>query len=197
MLLIEFYGSMSSLSDDLSTQRLEKPDIQGKEDKWWHFPSVPYLKYGDVPQLSRWLARVIPGTTNMTLAVDGHTLNFPRQWISICFLLDLQQLSSLSSAILHATSTPIFSERLYCNVCFIDNLRAHVIQSRLEVSSKEFNENWMPASLERWLRRQLHCLPNERGAYKAHQERYNEVYRSKLSIWNLGNLMISIFQFKG
>jgi hypothetical protein len=184
---------MSSLTNDLSAKRLENPDIQVEEDKWWHLPPVSYLKYGDVPQSSRWLARLIPGTTNMTLSIDGKTVDFPRQWISICFLLDLQQLSSLSSAITHASSNPVFSARLYCNVSFIDHLRSHVIQSRLNPSSKLFDKNWMPVSLERWIRRTLNCFSNERGAYKANQERYSEVYQSDLSVWSLGNHHINAF----
>ena len=108
--IIDFYLSMFSSTDDL-TAHLH----QVQEEKWWHLPTVPYLKYGDIPQLSRWTTRVIPETSDMTLAVDGNNLNFPRPWISICFLLDLQQLSSLASAILHATSNPVFSTRLYSN----------------------------------------------------------------------------------
>jgi hypothetical protein len=179
---------MSSLIDDTTASSgLENQDFQVQEDKWWHIPTVRYLTYGDVPQLSRWMAKVIPGTLDMTLAVEGKYLKFPRPWISICFLLDLQQLSSLASAILHATSNPVFSERLYSNVVFIDHLRAHVIQSRCNMSSKEFNRSSLPPVLERWILRQFHCLSSERGAYTALQGKYNDVYKSKVSIWSLGN----------
>lgn len=179
---------MSSHADDLTPcSHLENQDFQVQEDKWWHSPTVPYLKYDDIPQLSRWMAKVIPGTSDMTLAIDGHNLILPRPWISICFLLDLQQLSSLASASLHATSDPVFSERLYSNVVFIDHLRAHVIQRRLDMSSKECNRSSLPPVLERWILRQFHCLSSERGAYMALQGKYHDVYRSKVSIWSLGN----------
>lgn len=186
--IIDFDRSMSSPTVDLTVcSHLDNHDFQVQEDKWWHLPTVPYLKYHDIPQSSKWMGKVIPGTSDMTLAVDGNNLNFPRPWISICFLLDLQQLSSLACAILNATSNAAFSERLYSNVVFIDHLRAHVIQSRLDMSSKEFDRTSLPPVLERWILRQFHCLSNERGAYVAFQGKYNDVYRSKVSIWSLGN----------
>ena len=174
-------------------QHLESQDFQIQEDKWWHLPNVSYRKYEDVPLMSKWMSRVIPGTPNMTIAVDGKTLNFPRQWISICFLLDLQQLSSLASAILHATSKPLFSERLYSNVSFIDHLRANIIQRRLSMSSKDVMIIWLPPSLEQWILRQFHCLSSERGAYMALQKEYDEVYTSKAHIWSLGNVHLILF----
>jgi hypothetical protein len=180
---------MSSPTDHLSAQHyLENQDIQVLEDEWWDLPTVPYLKYSSIPSLSRWMAKVIPGTSNMALAVEEKILNFPRQWISISFLLDLQQLSSLAYAIMHATSNPDFSERLYRNVSFLNHLRAHVIQSRLHISSPEFNKSWIPPALERWLLRQFHCLPNERGAYMALQDKYDDVYKSNVNVWNLGKV---------
>jgi hypothetical protein len=186
---MEFHGNMSSATDDLPAHHhLENQDIQVLEDEWWALPIVPYLKYSDIPPLSKWMSKVIPGTSNMALAVEEKTLNFPRQWISISFLLDLQQLSSLAQAIMHAPSNPGLSERLYKNVSFLNHLRAHVIQSRLHVSSLEFNKNWIPPSLERWLLRQFHCLSNERGAYVALQHKYDDVYKSKVNIWNLGRV---------
>ena len=169
------------------SSRLEDHKIQVEEDTWWHSPSFLYCKHSDLPPSSKWTARTNPGTSNMTLAVGGNTLNFPGPWISICFLLDLQQLSSLACAISSATPNPSFSNRLYSNVCFIDHLRAYVIQNKLQTSRTEINTSWIPVALERWVLRQFHGLTNEKGAYMASKPKFSQVYKSDVNIWKLGN----------
>jgi hypothetical protein len=178
---------MASLTGGDPSSRLEDHKIQAEEDTWWHLPSLLYRKHSDLPPSSKWTARAIPKTSNMTLAVGENTLTFPRPWISICFLLDLQQLSSLSCAISSATLNPAFSDRLYSNVCYIDHLRAHVIRHRLQISRTEVDSSWIPPALERWMLRQFHGLTNEKGAYMALKPKFSQVYGSDVRIWDLGN----------
>jgi hypothetical protein len=160
----------------------ENLELQKIEDQWWD-TSDQYRTYHQLPTSSKWHYRVKPGTSNVTLAVNGKSLTFPRSWLSIFFLLDLQQLSSMALAM--SSDSPTFSNRLYSNVAFIHHLRSHIIQARLEVQDME--NNWMPLHLERWMRRLLHDLSNEKGAYMALKEDFNKVYQSGIDVWKLGN----------
>lgn len=122
----------------------------------------------------------------MVLSVDGKYLTFPRPWLSILFLPDLQQLSCMAQAI--CSTNPTYSARLYSNMAFIYQLRVHVIQARLEVENRA--NNWMPQHLERWLRRLCHGLSGEKGAYMALKENFDIAYQSGTDVWKLGNHLL-------
>lgn len=184
---INFNRVMASPTGGDPSSWLDDHKIQVEEDIWWHVPSLRYCKHSDLPPSSKWTARAIPETSNMTLAVGENTLTFPRPWISICFLLDLQQLTSLACAISSATLNPAFSDRLYSNVCFIDHLRAHVIRHRLQISRTEVDSSWIPLALERWMLRHFCGLTNEKGAYMALEPKFSQVYWGDIQIWDLGN----------
>lgn len=156
-------------------------DLQQKEDQWWD-TSEHYLQ---LPALSKWkwYCRVNSGTSDITLAVGEKYMTFPASWSSIFSLLDLQQFSSMAQAM--SSNNPTFSNRLYSNVAFVHHLRAHIIQARLE--AQDIEKDWMPQHLERWMRRLLHGLPNEKGAYVALKEDFHKVYRSGIDVWKLGN----------
>jgi hypothetical protein len=162
---------------------LDNHNLQAQEDQWWD-NSEQYRKYSDLPSLSKWHCRVKPGTQDITLAVDGKFLDFPRQWISITFLLDLQQLSSMAQAAMVSVD-PAFSKRLFSNVAFLHQLRTHIIRTRLELQNPK--RDWIPPSLERWMRRVLVGLSSEKGEYEALKAVFGEAYGSRISVWKLGN----------
>ena len=170
----------------------EKLDLQAQEDQWWD-TSAQYRKYSDLPALSKWHSRIKSGQPDMlVISVDGRCLTFPRPWLSILFLLDLQQLSCMAQAIICSTN-PTYSARLYSNVGFIHKLRLHVIQARLEV--KNIPNDWMPQHLERWMRRLVHGLSSEKGAYTALKENFDIAYQSGTNVWKLGNHLLFLTLF--
>lgn len=161
-----------------------------QEDAWWHLPPILYENYSDLPTSSKWAAR--GGTSTMTLTVDNKTMKFPRRWLSICFLLDFQQLTSLANAILSATSNATYSRTLYSNVMFLDHLRRHILEERLLVSTELIEPSWIPAPLERWILRQFYGLPNESGAYAAMKSQFETLYNSGINVWHLGEAFYTV-----
>ena len=177
---------MVPMASKHSLAGLEKLDLQAQEDQWWD-SSEQYQTYSELPASSKWNTKLQSGTTPIiVLSVDGKDLTFPRCWLSIFFLLDIQQLSCMAEAI---SSTKIYSKRLYSNVAFIHQLRVHIIQARLEV--KDMAYDWtMPPHLERWMQRLLHGLSSEKGAYSALKEDFHKAYQSGTVVWELGNHLL-------